>query len=50
MQTVEAAVNVGQTGTQTNICRLLVTPVLCTDSQENEVTDNEQLKDLEDVP
>jgi hypothetical protein len=38
MQTVEAAVNVGQTGTQTNTCGLIVVPVLCTNIQTNEVT------------
>ena len=38
MQTVEAAVNVGQTGTQINTCGLIVVPVLCTNNQDNEVT------------
>ena len=38
MQTVEAAVNVGQTGTQINTCGLIVVPVLCTNTQDNEVT------------
>ena len=38
MQTVEAAVNVGQTGTQINTCGLIIVPVLCTNNQDNEVT------------
>src|ERR687898_1076665 len=38
MQTVQAAVNVGQTGTQTNACGLIIVPVLCTNNQDNEVT------------
>ena len=38
MQTVEAAVNVGQTGTQINTCGLIIVPVLCTNTQDNEVT------------
>ena len=38
MQTVEAAVNVGQTGTQINTCGLIVVPILCTNNQDNEVT------------
>jgi hypothetical protein len=37
-QTVEAAVNVVQSGTQVNACGLLVVPVLCTNNQDNEVT------------
>ena len=35
---VEAAVNVGQTGTQINTCGLIVVPILCTNNQDNEVT------------
>jgi hypothetical protein len=38
MQTVEAAVNVVQTGTQVNACGFIATPVLCTNNQDNEVT------------
>jgi hypothetical protein len=38
MQTVEAAVNVVQSGTQVNACGLIVVPVLCTNNQDNEVT------------
>ena len=37
---MEAAVNVGQTGTQINTCGLIVVPILCTNNQDNEVTVN----------
>ena len=38
MQTAEAAISVGQTGTQINTCGLIVVPILCTNNQDNTVT------------
>ena len=37
-QTVEAAVDIGQTRSQTNICGFLVTPVICTNVGINSAT------------
>ena len=38
IQSVEAAINIGQTGTQTNTCGLILVPVLCTNNADNQAT------------